>query len=197
MNNELEFSANYTLSKAYDDASDYTEQPQSPANLAVDRALSLQHQQHRFVFNALWELPIGGEEPGRPPRGDLSTKVFGHIEVAPILTASSGRPLNPLTGVDTYRLMVWPLSARPTGFGRNSFATPAIVNVDLRLLKYFPMGKAARLDLVAEGFNLLNRMNVSRINPVFGSGTVPLPSFLQPLASAGARQIQFSLDFEF
>src|SRR5262249_37196441 len=41
----------------------------------------------------------------------------------------------------TYQLMVWPLSARPAGFGRNSLATPGIVNVDFRLLKYFPMGK--------------------------------------------------------
>ncbi len=197
MNNELEFSASYTLSKAYDDASDYTEQPQNPANLAADRALSLQHQQHRFVFNALWELPIGDEDPGRPPEEDWVSKVFGHIEVAPIFTASSGRPVNPLTGIDTYRLMVWPLSARPAGFGRNSLATPAIVNVDFRLLKSFPTGKTARLDLVAEAFNLLNRANVTRINPVFGSGALPLPSFLQPLADGGARQIQFSLDFEF
>jgi hypothetical protein len=197
MNDELEFSATYTLSKAYDDASDYTEQPQNPANLAAERALSLQHQQQRFVFNALWELPIGDEEPGKPPKDDLVTKVFGHIEVAPIFSATSGRPVNPLTGVDTYGLIVWPLSARPVGFGRNSLATPGIVNVDFRLLRYFPMGKTAKLDLVAEAFNLLNRTNITRINPVFGSGAAPLPSFLQPLAGAGARQIQFSLDFEF
>ena len=197
MNDELEFSASYTLSKAYDDASDYTEQPQNPVNLTAERALSLQHQQQRFVFNALWELPIGDEEPGKPPKDDWVTKVFGHIEVAPIFSATSGRPVNPLTGVDTYCLMVWPLSARPAGFGRNSFTTPGIVNVDFRLLKYFPMGKTAKLDLVAEAFNLLNHANVTRINPVFGSGATPLPSFLQPLAGAGARQIQFSLDFEF
>jgi hypothetical protein len=197
MNGELEFSASYTLSKAYDDASDYTEQAQNPASPAAERARSLQHQQHRFVFNALWELPIGDDEPGKPPKDDWVTKIFGHIEVAPIFSASSGRPVNPLTGVDTYGLMVWPLSARPAGFGRNSLATPGIVNVDFRLLKYFPMGRTAKLDLVSEVFNLLNQANVTRINPVFGSGAAPLPSFLQPLAGAGARQIQFSLDFEF
>jgi hypothetical protein len=197
MNDELEFSASYTLSKAYDDASDYTEQPQNPTNLAPERALSLQHQQQRLVFNALWELPIGDEEPGKPPKDDWVTKVFGHIEVAPIVSLASGRPVNPLTGVDTYRLMAWPLSARPAGFGRNSLRTPGMVNVDFRLLKYFPMGKTAKLDLVAEAFNLLNRANVTRINPVLGPGAAPLPSLLQPLAGAGARQIQFSLDFEF
>ena len=197
MNGELEFSASYTLSKAYDDASDYTEQPQNPANLAAERALSLQHQQQRFVINALWEMPIGDEEPGKPSKDDWVTKVFGHIEVAPIFSATSGRPVNPLTGIDTYGSMVWPLSARPAGFGRNSLATPGIVNLDFRLLKYFPMGKTAKLDLVADAFNLLNHANVTRINPVFGSGAAPLPSFLQPLAGTGARQIQFSVDFEF
>jgi hypothetical protein len=54
-----------------------------------------------------------------------------------------------------------------------------------------------RLDVVAEFFNLFNRANPSQINPVFGSGTMPIPGFGQAVAGAGARQIQFSLDFEF
>jgi hypothetical protein len=53
MSEELEFSASYTLSRTYDDASDYDEQPQSPFDLPAERALSRQHQEHRFVFNAL------------------------------------------------------------------------------------------------------------------------------------------------
>src|SRR6202011_1615240 len=62
MNEELEFSASYTISKTHDDASDYDEQPQSPFNLRAENALSRQHQRQRFVFNALWDLPIGEEE---------------------------------------------------------------------------------------------------------------------------------------
>src|SRR5262249_51353418 len=61
MNDELEFSASYTLSKTLDDASDFAEQPQNPFNLGTENAVSRQHHQQRFVFNALWELPIGGE----------------------------------------------------------------------------------------------------------------------------------------
>lgn len=60
MNEELEFSASYTLSKTFDDASDFSEQPQNPFNLRAENAVSLQHQHQRFVFNALWNLPIGG-----------------------------------------------------------------------------------------------------------------------------------------
>jgi len=91
----------------------------------------------------------------------------------------------------------FPLSARPPEFGRNSFKTPALANIDFRVLKYFPFGKTARLDLVVEAFNLLNRVNVAQINPIFGAGATPLPGFRQPITGTGARRIQFSLDFEF
>jgi hypothetical protein len=191
MSNELAFSASYTLSKTYDDASDFDEQPQNPLDLSSEWAVSLQHRQQRLVLNGLWDLPIGDQEPGKPAKDDWVTRVFGHIEAAPILTVESGRPVNPLTGVDTYRTHAFRFPARPAGLGRNSLRTPGLVNLDFRLVKYFPFGPTAHLDFVAEAFNLFNRANVAQINPVFG------PNFLQPLSATGARQIQFSLDFEF
>jgi hypothetical protein len=115
----------------------------------------------------------------------------------PIVTLDSGRPVNPLTGLDSSGSHALPLSDTPLGFGRNSLGTPIVANIDFRVLKYIPFGKTARLDLVAEAFNLLNRANVSQINPIFGIGAVPIPTFMQPIAGTGARRIQFSLDFEF
>jgi outer membrane receptor protein involved in Fe transport len=50
MNDELAFSVSYTLSKTFDDASDFDAQPQNPFDLSAERALSLQHQQQRLVF---------------------------------------------------------------------------------------------------------------------------------------------------
>ena len=152
------------------------------------------------MFNALWDLPIGDEEPGKPPATDPLSRIFGHIEVAPIFAVESGRPVNPLTGYDTYHTLAWPLSARPVGLGRNTARTPTLVNVDFRVLKYFPfpgVSKAARLDLVAEAFNLFNHTNVTQVNPVYGPGAAPEAGWLSPVAGAGARRIQFSLDFEF
>ena len=199
MSDEFEFSAGYTLSKTFDNASDFDEQPQNPNLLAPEWALSRQHQQQRLVANALWELPIGDEEAGKPPTDNWVTRVFGHIELAPIFSVSSGRPVNPLTGVDTFNTLAWPLSARPAGFGRDSFRSPWLANLDFRFLKYFPMrfSKTAHLDLVAEAFNLMNRANVAEVDPVFGTGATAQPFFLQPLLGAGARKIQFSLDLEF
>ncbi len=200
MSDELAFSASYTLSKTFDDASDFDEQPQNPFNLRAENAVSRQHQQQRFVFNALWELPIGDEEEkGRKSKENTGwpTRTFSHIEVAPILTLESGRPVNPLTGLDSNQSHAFPLSARPLGLGRNSLNTPCLATMDFRVLKYFPFGGAKRLDVVAEFFNLFNSANVSQINPVFGSGLTPIFGFRQPIAGTGARQIQFSLDFEF
>lgn len=67
-----------------------------------------------------------------------------------------------------------------------------MTTMEFRVLKYFPIGSVKRLDVVAEFFNLFPSANVSQVNPVFGSGLTPIPGF-----RTGARQIQFSLDFEF
>ena len=202
MSDELEFSAGYTFSKTIDDASDFGEQPQNPWNLRAERALSLQDQRHRLVFNALWDLPIGDDQDaaGRPTRPHgLLTGIFEHIEVAPIFSVESGRPEDPLVGVDANFSLAFPPSARPLGFNRNSLRTPALANVDFRVLKYFPFAfsKTAHLDVVAEAFNLFNHSNITRIDPIYGLSAFPQSGFLQPLAGTGARQVQFSLDFEF
>jgi hypothetical protein len=200
MNDELAFSASYTVSKTYDDASDFDEQPQNPYLLADEHTLSRQNQLQRFVFNALWELPIGDEE-GKPAEEKENqgwlTRTFQHIEVAPIFTVGSGQPVNPVTGLDSNRSHAFPLSSRPLSLGRNSLHNPATANMDFRVLKYFPFGESRRLDVVAEFFNLFNHPNVLEINPVFGSGAAPIAGFGVPLEGMGARQVQFSLDFEF
>ena len=200
MNDELAFSASYTLSRTVDDASDFNEQPQNPFLLAEENALSLQNQLQRFVFNALWELPIGDEEDKPANQQDSAgwlTRTFRHIEVAPIFTAGSGQPVNPLTGLDSNQTHAFPLSARPLNLGRNSLRNPGMVNMDFRVLKYFPFGESRHLDVVAEFFNLFNHPNVLQINPVFGSGASPIAGYGAPIEGLGARQVQFSLDFEF
>jgi len=200
MNEDLEFSASYTLSKTTDDASNYDEQPQNPFDLAAELAPSRQNQQQRFVFNALWDLPIG-EDDDEPQKAQENhgwlVRTFSHIEVAPIFTAESGRPVDPLTGLDSNQSDAFPLSSRPLGLGRNSLRTPSVVTLDLRVLKYFPFSPSRHLDVVAESFNLLNRANVAAINPIFGPNLAPIAGFGQPTEGVGPRQIQVSLDFEF
>jgi hypothetical protein len=193
---DFEFAVNYTFSKAIDDASDFSEQPQNPYDLRAERGLSLNNQKHRLVANGTFDLPIGDEDASGA-RQNLLTKIFKNIEVAPIVTVQSGAPANPLAGLDSNRSQAWPLSPRPAGFGRNTLLMPATAAVDLRVLKFFRVGEHAHLDVVAESFNLLNHTNVSQINPFFGPGATRLPSFGTPTAALNPRQFQFSLDFEY
>jgi len=196
LSNEIEFSGSYTISKAIDDASDFNEQPEDPYLLGAERALSSNDQRHRFVFSGTFDLPLGDEDNGKKPTGKFA-KLFGNIEMAPILTIGSGRPINPLTGFDANRSGAFPLSARPLGFGRNSLRTDAQVQLDLRVLKFFKVGEHGKLDFVVESFNLLNHTNVVALNQFYGAANPPLPVFATPNKAGIPRQLQLSVDFEF
>lgn len=196
LSNEIEFSGSYTLSKATDDASDFNEQPNNPYFLQGERALSANDQRQRFVFSGTFDLPFGDEDEGKRPSG-FTSKVFGNIETAPILTIGSGRPIDPLTGFDANRTGAFPLSSRPLGFERNSLRTGTQAQLDLRVLKFFKVGEHGKLDVVAESFNVLNHTNVVALNQFYGALSSPLPSFAAPNKAGMPRQLQFSLDFEF
>jgi len=194
--NEISFSGSYTLSKAIDDASDFDEQPNNPYLLQQERALSANDQRHRFVFSGTFDLPFGDEDEGEK-RSGITSKLFGNIETAPILTIGSGRPVNPLTGFDANRTGAFPLSSRPLGFERNSLSTGIETTLDLRVLKFFKVGEHGKLDLVVESFNVFNHTNVLGLNQVFGTGTTPMMAFGVTNRASNARQIQLSIDLEF
>jgi hypothetical protein len=94
LTNEIEFSGNYTFSKAIDDASDFEEQPNNPYLLPAERAVSGNDQRHRFVFSGTFDLPFGDEDEGKS--SGAITKVFGNIEVAPILTQRASNEPSPV-----------------------------------------------------------------------------------------------------
>jgi hypothetical protein len=127
----------------------------------------------------------------------LLKSVFLPVEAASILTISSARPADPLTGVDDNHSHPYPLSSRPLGFGRNALGTQRFINLDLRVVRYIPFGGKRRLDFVVETFNLFNHPNVLERNPFYGTGAAPLASYGAPIAFAAARQLRFSIDFEF
>lgn len=196
LSNEIEFSGSYTLSKATDDASDFSEQANNPYFLTGERALSANDQRHRFVFSGTFDLPFGDEDEAKNS-SSWTSKLFGNIETAPILTIGSGRPIDALTGFDANRTGAFPLSSRPLSFERNSLRTGTQAQLDLRVLKFFKVGEHGKLDIVAESFNLLNHTNVVALNQFYGSLSRSLRSFATPNKASIPRQLQFSLDFEF
>ncbi len=164
---EIEWSAAYTWSRATDSASDFDEQPQNPYALSDEWSASRHDQRHRLVVSALVELPIGDEEDRRPGEGDDN------------------------------RTRAFPFTSRPLGAARNSWRLPASAALDVRILKFFNIKPHGKLDLVIEAFNVLNRTNVTQVNAVHGPFLTPLRSFGRPIETGPARQLQFSVDFEF
>jgi hypothetical protein len=105
--------------------------------------------------------------------------------------------VNVVTGADDNRSGAFPFTSRPLGMPRNAERLPASAALDIRILKYFDIKPHGKLDLVVEAFNVLNRTNVSQINAVFGPFATPVSTFGRPIEAGAARQIQFSIDFEF
>src|SRR5439155_13664494 len=129
----------------------------------------------------------GGHAKGNT-RESILTRILSDIEVAPILTFGSGRPVDPLTGSDSSRTHTFPLSSRPLGFPRNSLMTPTTAVLDLRMLKFFKVGEHGKLDVVAESFNLLNHLNVVQVGPWFGPQLTPATTFGRPTQALNSRQ---------
>jgi hypothetical protein len=70
-------------------------------------------------------------------------RTLAHIELGPIISIESGHPVNALKGSIRIGAVLFPFSARVLGFKRNTLGTPAPANVDIRVLKYFALGKAS------------------------------------------------------
>jgi hypothetical protein len=185
---ELTYLVSYNLSRTYDDASDYDEQPFNPSNLREDWALSRQHQEHRVTASGLFDLPV--EDLKSAP--NWLREGFDGITLAPIFTLGSGRPLNALLTTDAYRTGAYPISARPAGFGRNSFLTPRTVSFDLRLMKtILVLHQRAHVQFGPEAFNLLNHTNRLRVSQYYTSTFGALTEAQNP------RQVQLMFQFEY
>lgn len=178
----LTFNAHYTFGKSIDEATDVHFLPHDSLNTRRDRGLSTFDQRHRFVASGVGRAPFG-------------------ITIAPIVTASSGRPFNVVTGLDFN-------TRRPAGAGRNIGKGPAYFSADMRASREFSLSRtreSLRLEVIAEGFNLTNRVNFKRVNNTVGDITVnglpdPLVGQLgeveDPLSfvtSFPARQMQVAL----
>ena len=77
--------------------------------------------------------------------------------------------------------------------GRNPFTTPGFFEFDLRVSRRFAMGERLKLDVIADAFNLTNRLNVAAVNQLCDPGSSSTCSAGQPTASYDARQFQFAL----
>jgi hypothetical protein len=175
----------YTLGKAIDTATDIllNFKPNMNDDVSSERALSLIDQRHRLVVHGVLGLPFRSGK-GNPWYG----RMLADINLAPIFTASSGRPWNLLVGYDANgdnedvdRPFLVRTGQTAVYAGRNTGIGPKYVNMDLRLTKQLHFEKGINAEFSVEAFNLFNHVNFSGVNNIVPSETLLLQNPQNPL----------------
>ncbi len=200
----LQFSANYTLSKATDDAPEQNLTTgtiqglvlSDPSNRALDKGFSFADQRHTFVMSLVFQ-----------PKFNFANKplryIFNHNQFGIIATANSGERFNIITNIDLNRDGIR-TSDRPVGIRRNAGKTPSQFNVDLRYSRSFNFNERFKFEIFGEFQNLFNINSIVGFtnvtvatNPSTGELTGELPDFRARNQAAAQESRQFQLGFEF
>src|SRR5204863_5977424 len=179
----------YTLSKTIDDAGNFFfSSVQNNFNIRDDRGLSDNDQRHRLVVSGSLEVPPHDKATG-------FQRFLCGFQLGYIFTYASRLPFNVLLGSD--RNFDTNNNDRPVGVGRNTGRGFDFASLDLRLSRRIRLTERLDLQLLAEGFNVLNRANFGVPNNTFGSARTPLPIFGQPTSAFDPRQFQFGMKVSF
>lgn len=179
----------YTLSKAIDDAGNaFFSAPQDNFNLRDDRGLADSDQRHLISLSGTIAAPSSGG-------GSAGRRVLEGLVLSWIFRYGSALPFNVVTGTD--RNNDTTVNDRPAGVGRNTGRGFDFAALDLRMSRRIRITERLGLEVLAEGFNLLNRSNLQLPNATFGPGSVPAQGFGSPTAAADPRQLQLGLRLSF
>jgi TonB-dependent receptor-like protein len=175
----------YTFSKAVDDAGNaFFFTPQDNSNLRDDRGRGDNDQRHRLTLSGSFTVP-------ETKTDSVWRRTAEGFQLSYIFSYGSPLPFNVLTGTD--RNLDTSVNDRPVGVGRNTGEGFDFASLDVRLSRRIRFTERFGVDVIAEGFNVLNRANLQLPNNVFGPGTIPLAAFGRPTAAGDPRQIQFGL----
>jgi len=115
-----------------------TDYPNDPADIEAEWGRSRGDERYRFVASAVFRLPW-------------------RVTVAPIFDYGSGQPWNRRRGYDYNG--DGQNGDRLPGVARFSEDGPSFSTFNLRVTYGLPLGERAKVDLIAEAFNLFNRDN--------------------------------------
>ena len=184
----------YTYSKSLNNVGEFFfSSPINHYNIWQDYGRSDDDQRHRISFNGTVHTPGG-------PSHTTWERLTHGFELSGTLQYYSALPLNITTGTAT----IQGTTARPTVNGvfidRNAGEGFDLVNLNMRLSRTFRVTERVSMEGVAEGFNVLNRVNGVTKNAVFGTGaypTNPLPNFGQTTSVRDSRTWQLALRLTF
>lgn len=167
----IQMQAGLTISKANDNGqssqtfSTYN-QFINPYDVRQEYALSDFDQRKRFTASAYWQLPFS-----RLQSRTLRAALNG-FQLSGILTLADGRPYSgsisgspsPAGTASGIMGASASSSSRVPWIGRNTFTNPGMATLDLRVAREFKFRERFRFQLIAEGFNISNRINITGIN---------------------------------
>ncbi len=221
MTNGWSLQANYTRSRAIDYGQQFATfaatfmTVSDPFDLSYDKGYSANDIPHKFVASAVWRPA----EFFHMAKTGVGRAILGDFQVSPIFVVSSGYAI-----AATIPTNAFPASFSTVGntlfgsggvagipFLRNANHRPYTTTTDLRLSKRIRFTEHMNLELLAEGFNIFNRSNVTGVNnayianggidfttgvltynPTFGSKTT-----INNSTTLAPRQIQFGARFHF
>ena len=216
MTHGLYFRLAYTYAHAIDDGQDalVAGRPATVQNSyspTSERGNSVTDQRQRFVFSWIYEpraVNAGHGLLGSITKGWKGSGVF---------TAGSGRPVN-ATIIGDANQDGNDQNDRLPGWRRNSLVGPNYATLDMRLSRKLYVRKGFKLELTAESFNVLNRLNrrfqltddgaasnaaqfqfgTQHIGNKFYPAYYQVPTnFLRATSAYAPRQLQFALRIGF
>ncbi len=226
LTNGLQFQSSYTLSRAQDNGGSQSSNTFTPGFSALfdpfdpqgDNGLSPYDRRHKFVASVVYNTDFASL------RDSVGGTILNGWTIAPIVNMFSGFRYTPVTNSFSPSAV---FGASPAGgingsngslrFGllpNNAFHAPSIKYVDLRLSRRFAITEDAKIEVLAEGFNIFNRTQVTGVNSriynvactgntVNGSCSATFdPTFGTPSDLSNGfffreRQIQLAVRFEF
>jgi hypothetical protein len=188
------YRVSYTLAKSMNNVGEFFfSGPIDPFDLSKDWARADSDRRHQLVMFASASAPA--------TRGDSVWERLVHgFQASAMLQAYSALPLNVTSGVTTLQ----GTAGRPIVDGefipRNDGTLDDFFSLSARLSRTFALGPRARLELMAEGFNLTNHVNAVTRNGNFGPGAYPGspgPGFGNVTAVGEPRSFQFGARVRF
>ncbi|HYL12873.1 MAG TPA: carboxypeptidase regulatory-like domain-containing protein [Terriglobales bacterium] len=201
MGHHIGWGVSYTWSKGIDNGPNpsFVLIPQDSCCFGKERAISSDSVAHRFVANATLEGPTH------------KNAVVNGWQLSTIVTLESPHYFTKFAGFDSNG-DIFGNNDRVGIEPRNTFKGDSYQTVDMRLARTFAITEKLNLQAMAEGFNLLNTLNIHFFNTAYGAsdfcpaggvtycGTGPFykegspnPSYGTPRSIFNPRQVQLAL----
>lgn len=152
------YGLSYTWSKGIDNGPNpsFVLIPQDSCCFNRERAISSDNVSHRFVGNAT----IYGPQHMNPVLNDWQLSTIVSLQTPNYFTKFSGSDTNGDIFGNNDRVGIDP---------RNTFKGDTYDSVDMRVSRTFNLTERTHLEAIAEGFNLLNTLNVHYYNTSYGA----------------------------